>query len=142
MPIDIKIVHSGEFVRTTTDGRLDLALCKKLLRETARAIKQSGDDHVLIDLRKADSLLGTADLYQLGIAFVGVSPLREARTAVLTRSQQVDRAEFAALVARNRGARLLRVFAGFEEATTGLCSRTAPSFHSSNEDQIALEAHR
>jgi hypothetical protein len=116
MTIDIKIIHPMDFVRTTADGKLDLALCKRILCETARAIKQSGDAHVLIDVRNADSLLGTLDLYELGQAFVKVPPLRDARTAVLTRRQQVDNAEFAAMVANNRGAQELRVFSGFEEA--------------------------
>ena len=115
MPADIRVIHAHEFIKATPEGQLDLEETKKLLIELASASVPLVDYDVILDTRKAQSIMSVLDLWDLAAE---LSKLRKAfsrRTAVLCPVGRFDHAEFFALCAQNRGFRV-RAFTSFGDA--------------------------
>lgn len=119
MPVNIKVIHTSDFIRTTAAGALDLATSIQTLVNLASMIKAPGEYQVLIDTRDAQVKLSIADLYELGVAFASYPTVAHSKTALLTSMEGEERARFLKVVARNRGAQL-EAFTSFEEAITWL----------------------
>jgi hypothetical protein len=82
-------------------------------------MESAGTQLALIDTRQALVDLSITDAFQLGVAVALQSTLARAKTAILAPMSDEERAQFFALVAQNRGARLM-AFTSFEEAITWL----------------------
>ncbi len=119
MPINIKVIHTRDFIRTKVDKSLDMPTSRQILVELASMIATPGQYHVLVDTRDAVVTLSPLDLYMLGVAVAEQPTLAHTKTAVLVSLGEADRANLMALVAQNRGA-LLQVFSSFEEAISWL----------------------
>jgi hypothetical protein len=117
MPTNIKIIHSGEFIRATPEGHLDFAETKKLLIEIANAsIAGPLDDYeVILDTRKAHSELTVANLYDLVTELGKFRKTFNRKMAVICPLAQFNNTEFFALCAQNRGFQV-SAFTSFAEA--------------------------
>jgi hypothetical protein len=119
MPVNIKVIHTRDFIRTNVDGSLDLPASREILVQLARTVTPPGSFHVLVDTRDARVILSPLDLYLLGHAVAEQPSLAQATTALLVSVGEAERANLMALIAQKGGA-LLRVFTSFEEAITWL----------------------
>ncbi len=119
MPVDVRIIHPKDFIRTTVKGALDLSGSRATLLSVSNTMESAGTQLVLIDTRQALVDLSITDAFQLGVAVALQSAVARAKTAILAPMSDEERAQFFALVAQNRGARL-RAFTSFEEAITWL----------------------
>jgi hypothetical protein len=117
--VNARIVRPKDFIRTSVDGTLDLPGSKATLLSVASTIESAGTEHILIDTRQAQVHLSVFDAYHLGVAVALQPAVARAKTAILAPMRDEERAQFFALVAQNRGARL-RAFTSFEEAITWL----------------------
>jgi hypothetical protein len=128
MPVNIKIIHPKDFIRTTVEGALDLPTSRQILLEIASIIESPGAYHVLIDTRQAQVRLSTTDVYELGVAVASRPAVAHSKTAILTAMGGEESARFLELVAQNRGA-LLKAFTSFEEAINWLVVRDEKTHH-------------
>lgn len=122
MPINVKVIHAKEFIRSTVSGALDFAESQRAILDLAAQIKQIGEYEVLIDIRGAETILSITNLYELAVALAGQSSLIDSKIALLGPLSGMDQAYFFETVAQNRGARI-RAFTNFEEAITWLVLR-------------------
>ena len=65
MATKIKIITVGDFVEVTPDGMINIATCRKLLVDIAKAEIQPVDYELLVDFRDTQSTLSVTDMYQL-----------------------------------------------------------------------------
>ncbi len=126
MPVNVKVIHAKEFIRSTVSGALDFAESKRAILDLASQIKQPGEYEVLIDIRGAEPILSIADCYELAVALAGQPLLVGSKIGLLGPMSSVDQAQFFETVAKNRGARI-RAFTNFEEAITWLILREQAS---------------
>ena len=124
MSANIRIIETEDFIRAQPDGTLDRGGSLALLRSLVGKLGAGDDYQVLVDTRKADVALSTADIFEIGNALAAEAVLRSRRVAVLARENDLD-AEFFELVSRNRGANL-RSFTDFESAINWLILRPVP----------------
>ena len=123
MPTDIRIIHSYDFIKTTTEGRLDLEEAKKLLLEVASTPMASSHYEIILDTRKTQSALSVTDLWYLATELNRFRRAFLRKTAVLCPLEQFDNASFFALCANNRGFNI-RAFTSFEDAIEWLFTAT------------------
>jgi hypothetical protein len=118
MPTNITVVHTRDFIRARSDGRLDLDASRKLLIDVVSAMRTAQEQNVLIDTRAAaPTRLSRNDLWKLGVA-AGTQPaLARARVALLVPPDRQDDAAFFEGIARVEGANV-RAFSDFESAIT------------------------
>jgi hypothetical protein len=122
MPVDIRIIHAHEFIRATTEGKLDLEASKELLKALAAASADSADYNIAVDTRATTSEMSVADLWHLASELSEHFRARFSRplkTAVLCPTGRFDSASFFALCAQNRGFNV-RAFTSFEDAYSWL----------------------
>jgi hypothetical protein len=119
MPINIKVIQTRDFVKTTVSGVLDFAVSKQALLEIASQIEQPGEYEILVDTREAETALSMIDIFQLGEALAAHPSLRRSKIAFLKSMKDSQQAEFLETVTANRGVRA-QVFTDFEEAITWL----------------------
>ena len=119
MPTNIRIIHAHEFFKATPDGQLNLDQAREILREISSAEGPSLDYDVILDVRRAESKLSTADLWNLAAELDNLRQAFSRKTAVLCPSERFDLAEFFALCAQNRGVRV-KAFSSFEDAINWL----------------------
>jgi len=118
MPLNIRIVHVHDFMKVTPEGQLNLEESKKLLVEIALASDTLADYHIILDTRKAHSVISVTDLWYLAAELSNnfrKTNFRTPKTAVLCPLDRFDYAEFFALCAQNRGF-LVNAFTSFEDA--------------------------
>lgn len=124
MPVNLKVIHTKDFIKTTVSGTLDFAVSKQALLDILSLIRQPGEYDVLVDTRETESLLSITNLYELGEALAGHPILRQSRICILVPTKDIDQAGFFETVAVNRGVQI-RAFTGFEQAITWLVMREA-----------------
>jgi hypothetical protein len=117
MPTNIRIIHAHDFIKATPEGELDFATTKKLLMEIVSASAPLGEYDIVLDTRKAQSVLSVTDLWYLAAE---LGKLREpfsrpVKTAVLCPLIRFDLAEFFALCAKNRGFNV-KAFSSLEDS--------------------------
>ena len=115
MPTNIRIIHAHDFIRATPDGELDREASLKMLTEIASAGEKLPDHCVLVDTRKAHSVMTQADLFFLCQELTKLPQAFKQKTAFLCPPERLDKAKFLALCAQNRGLRLA-AFTSFEDA--------------------------
>jgi hypothetical protein len=126
MPVNVKVISTKEFIRTTATGALDFAESKQAILDIASQIKIPGEYEVLIDTRGAEALLSITDLYELGKILADHPSLRRSKIGLLGPMSGVDKGYFLETVAHNRGVRI-RAFTDFEQAITWLIMREQAS---------------
>ncbi len=124
MPVNIKVIHTRDFIKTTATGVLDFAASKQALLDLISQIKQPGEYEVLLDTRAAEVVLSVTDIFQLGETLANQPSLSESKVALLTPMSGADQAAFFETVAWNRGVRI-RAFTDFEPAITWLVMQGA-----------------
>ena len=124
MPVNVKVIHTKDFIKTTVRGVLDFALSRQALLDIASEIEHPGEYEILVDTREAEIVLSVVDIVQLGEALANHSSLRRSKIGLLTPMRDAKQAEFLETVSVNRGARV-RVFTDFEEAITWLVTQEA-----------------
>jgi hypothetical protein len=124
MPVNIKVVHTKDFVKTTVTGVLDFAVSRQTLLDIASEIEQPGEYEILVDTRNAEAVLSLVDIFELGQALAAHPSLRRSKIACLTSLRDMKEAEFIETTTANRGLRV-RMFTDFEEAITWLVVQEA-----------------
>jgi hypothetical protein len=119
MPVDIRIIHTRDFLKTTATGTLDLAASRKLLLEIVSLVERAGEYQVLIDLRQAEPRLSASDIFDLGVAVASEPAVRQSKIALLSLMEDEEKAHYMETVSRNRGAQL-KAFKDYEQAITWL----------------------
>jgi len=119
MPVNVKVINTKEFIRTTATGALDFTASKQAILDIASQIKKPGEYEVLIDTRGAEATLSITELYQLGVALADHPSLRRSKIGLLAKISGMDEARFLENVAHNRGVGI-RAFTDFEQALTWL----------------------
>jgi hypothetical protein len=124
MPINIKVIHTKDFIKTTVTGVLNFEISKQALLDIASQIEQPGEYEILLDTREAETALSVVDIFQLGEALAVHSSIRRSKIAFLTSIRDTKEAEFLETTTANRGLRV-RMFTDFEEAITWLVMQEA-----------------
>lgn len=118
-PVNIKVIHTKDFVKITVKGVLDFALSRQALLDIASQIEQSGQYKILVDTREAKIVLSTVDIFESGEALTAHPSIRRNKIAFLTLMNQAKQARFFEDVAVNRGIRV-KSFTDFDEAIVWL----------------------
>lgn len=124
MPVNIKVIHTRDFIKTTVTGVLDFVLSKQALLDIASEIERPGEYEMLVDTREAETTLSTADIFELGEALAAHLSLRRSKIALLIPMRDTKKAEFFETIVANRGLRL-RTFTDFEVAINWLVMHEA-----------------
>jgi hypothetical protein len=124
MPVNVKVIHAKDFVKTTITGILNFAVSQQALLDIAAEIKQPGEYEILLDIREAQTVLSVVDIYELGEALAAHPSLRRSKIALLTSMSDTTQAAFLETVTANQGVRV-RVFTDFEEAISWLVLQEA-----------------
>jgi hypothetical protein len=119
MPVNIKVIQTKDFIKTTVTGVLDFAVSRQALLDIASQIEQPGESEILVDTREAEAVLSVVDIYELGQALADHSSLRRSKIGILTQLRDAQQVGFLEIVAANQGVHV-RVFTEFEEAITWL----------------------
>ena len=115
MPTTIRVINARDFVRATPEGWLDFTTSELLLLSVGRAAALLGDYDILLDTRKAKSVLTPFDVWHLARELAIHRGALGRKNAVLCPRERFDHAEFFALCAQDRGLPV-RAFVVFEEA--------------------------
>ena len=118
MPVNVKVIQTKDFIKTTATGA-DFAASKQAVLDIASQIRQPGEYEVLVDTRGANVMLSVPELYELGVALAGQPTLRQSKIGLLAPMSDADKARFFQIVAQNRGV-AIRAFTDFEQAITWL----------------------
>jgi len=124
MPVNIKVIHTNDFIKTTATGVLDFAASRQALLDIASQVEQPGEYEILVDTREAEIVLSVVDITELGNALAAHPSLRRSKIAILTSMSDVKQANFLETVIVNRAVRA-KAFTGFEEAITWLVMQEA-----------------
>jgi hypothetical protein len=122
MPTNVRVIHPSDFLRARADGRVDLAMGKRLLQEVASAAEPLGAYEVLIDLRDAVGRLTPDELHELAGSLIRFRQTFLHKTAVLCPRDRFDDARFFSLLAASYGFRNIRAFIAYEDAMEWLLS--------------------
>ncbi len=122
MPVNVKVINTKDFIKTTATGILDFAASKQAILDIASRIKSPGEYEVLMDTREAEAVLSVTDLYRLGEALSNHPSLCQSKICLLTPREERENADFLETVAVNRGVQI-RAFTDFEQAMTWLVMR-------------------
>jgi hypothetical protein len=121
MSLKLHIIHASEFIRATRKGEGNLKTGEQLLAELARLVSRREDHAILIDGREAELRHSTIDLWRLAADMDEYEVFAGRKIALLVSGnrEDVDRAEFFKVCARNRGY-YLDIFRDYEEAINWL----------------------
>lgn len=119
MPVNIKVIHTKDFIKTTITGVLDFRASRQALLDIASQIQQVGEYEILVDTREAEIGLSVADIFELGKALAAHPSLRRSKIAFLTSMSDAKQANFLGTVVTNRAVGA-KAFTNFEEAVTWL----------------------
>ena len=117
MFLKLQIIPARDFVKTTSEGELDLEKSKKRLAEIASVISPLGltDYETLIDTREANPKMSATDIWQLAAEFAEYRIAFRNKIAVLVPQNGFNQAKFFGLCAQNRGFEV-DTFTNFEDA--------------------------
>jgi hypothetical protein len=124
MPVNIKVIHTKDFIKTTATGVIDFAASRQALLDIASQVEQPGEYEILVDTREAEIVLSVVDIIELGNALAAHPSLRRSKIAILTSMSDVKQANFLETAIVNRAVRA-KAFTGFEEAITWLVMQEA-----------------
>jgi hypothetical protein len=116
MDLNIRLIHSRDFIRTTPEGDLDLAMSKEIILRLAVENARPGQYDILIDIRGTTKRLSHFDVAKLVQVMIDHRESFRSRLAILIEpGERFDDAKFMELYAGNRGFQV-RAFNDFEEA--------------------------
>ena len=124
MPQKLHIVRARDFLRLDAQGTVDFESSRRGMEAVAKACVESGLDCALLDLREVQKHLSITDLWTLASTFGQMGFQAKHRLAILHRLDAMDRADFFAMCAANRGYRVA-AFDTFEDAFEWI-SETTP----------------
>jgi hypothetical protein len=115
MPTKIQIIHAHDFLKATSDGKLDLEASKQLLTQIASASVGLEDHDIILDTRAAHSSLTAFDLWYLAREVAIHRNFFGRKKAILCPPERFDHAELFALCAQDRGLKA-QAFTSYEDA--------------------------
>lgn len=115
MATNIRIIHAHDFIKVTPDGQLDFENTKKLLIDIASATASLVDYEIILDTRKAQTVLSITDLWSLALELGNLRKAFSGKVAILCPLERFDYAGFFALCAQNRGFQV-SAFTAYEDA--------------------------
>ncbi len=118
MDLNIRLIHSRDFIRTTPEGDLDLKMSKEIILRLALENARPGQYDILIDLRGTTKRkrLSHFDVANLVQVMIDHRESFRSRLAILVEpGERFDDAKFMELYAGNRGFQV-GAFNDFEEA--------------------------
>lgn len=123
--IDVRIVHTSDFIKTTPVGDIDLDTSRKMLFKLAR--EQVGECcHILIDMRSSTMHASYKEIYDLVQAMKEHKDLFQKKIALLDRyDEHFEQTQFFEASAQHVGLQV-RAFIDFEEAFRWLYPETTP----------------
>jgi hypothetical protein len=114
--LNIRLIHSRDFIRTTPEGDLDLAMSKEIILRLAVENARPGQYDILIDIRGTTKRLSYFDVANLVQVMIDHRESFRSRLAILIEpGERFDDAKFMELYAGNRGFQV-GAFNDFEEA--------------------------
>lgn len=119
MTTDIRLINARDFVRVTSEGKLDFEQSMKILTEIALATAPLVAYEILLDTRQAHVQISEADLWYLAAELSKLRKAFSGKTAVLCPVERFDDAAFFALCSKNRGI-MVKAFTSFEDAINWL----------------------
>jgi hypothetical protein len=122
MSTNIRIIHAYDFIKATPEGKLDLQESKKYLMEVVSASTTLVDYEIIVDTRKAQTVMSITDLWYLASELANHRKTFSRKTAVICPLEEFDQAGFFALCAKNRGVRV-QAFTSFEDAIEWLIAK-------------------
>jgi hypothetical protein len=124
MDLNLRIIHSGEFLKVTSTGKADLSASKRTLLNLASLNAAPRQYDILIDTRQKTGYLTLPDIVELVDLMVEHRNSFRSKLAILVREgPEFDHAKFMELYASNRGFRVA-AFTDFEEAINWLTTTT------------------
>ena len=123
MTAKIKIIHAQDFLKATPEGELDFEESKRILLEIASVVVPQDDYDLIIDTRKAHSVMSPTNLWQLAKEISTFGERFRRKTAVICPRERFDQAKFFELCSHNRGYQI-HAFTSYEDAIDWLCSST------------------
>jgi hypothetical protein len=106
MATHIKIIHSHEFIKATLEGVIDINESKKLLIDISSAAEPMADYEIILDARKANSVLTKTELWYLAKELSKFHKTFYKKIAVICPTEKFDFAGFFALCSENNGFRV------------------------------------
>ena len=120
MDLNLRLIHSRDYIKTTPEGELDLAASKQLLLRLASENAAPCQYDILIDNRHTTGHLSLADITELVRVMIEHRESFRSKLAILVRPEDtLELAKFMELYAGNRGFRVA-AFRDFEEAMNWL----------------------
>lgn len=126
MDLNIRLIHSRDFLKTTPVGALDLVESKRLLLQLASENASPRQYDILIDLRQATGRLTFGEVTELVSVMIEHRDSFRAKLAILAPPEStLEVARFMELYAGNRGF-LVKGFRDFEEVMNWLIGLSEP----------------
>lgn len=120
MNLNVHLIHARDFLKTTSEGELDLAASKQLLRQLASENASPHQYDMLIDVRRATRNMTLWDITELVNVMIEHRESFCTKLAILPPPEEtLELAKFMELYAGNRGFRV-GAFRDFEEAMNWL----------------------
>jgi hypothetical protein len=119
MSSKIKIIHAKEFVRATSEGRVDLEAGKRLITDIMDATAHLEEFEILLDTRRVEVPLPMGELWLLAQHLLGYRGRWARRTAVLCPFERFDHVRFFASCAEEAGLNVA-AFSSYEDAINWL----------------------
>jgi hypothetical protein len=133
MDLNLRVIHSRDFLKATPTGEIDLETSKEALLKLASENSAPGQYDMLIDARHMTGHLKLADISELVNVMIEHRDSFRSKLAILTRPGiGFDHAKFMELYANNRGFQVA-AFTDFEEAIGWLMALTELTFDLSGE---------
>ena len=112
----IKFIRSIEFLHTSPEGEVDFEKSKQIPADLANAKRPPADYDVMLDFRRSQLKLSTADVWYLAADLTNHNDTFRDKVAVLALpGLNFDTAEFLELCSKNRGLNV-DVFTNYEDA--------------------------
>jgi hypothetical protein len=120
MNLNIRLIHARDFLKTTSEGKLDLAASKQLLLKLASENASPHQYDMLIDVRRATRNMTLLDITELVNVMIEHRESFCTKLAILPPPEEtLELAKFMELYAGNRGFRV-GAFRDFEDAMNWL----------------------
>ena len=104
MDLNIRMIHSQDFIRTTPEGDIDFKMSKEIILRLALENARPGQYDILIDVRGTTSRLSLFDLANLVQIMIDHRESFRSKLAILIEpGERFDDAKFMELYAGNRG---------------------------------------
>ena len=123
MPAKIRIIHAQDFLKATPEGKLDFEESKRILLEVASVLVPQDDCDLIIDTRKAHSIMSPTDMLLLVQEISALGEKFRRKTAVICPRERFDHAKFLELCSSYKGYEI-HAFTAYEDAIDWLCSST------------------